>query len=1033
MKLKTTILFAIIFLAGQISFSQPVLTLNSGRSGQSKVAFSPDSKYFIEGSTLSIVETGQVIRTFPTDFSIQCVAYSPDGKTIANAGYGEAIVLWDPLTGNQKASLKGHLGHVMSVAFSPDSKKIISGSFDKTIKLWDTQTGLLLNTFTGHKDLVLSVAFSPSGTQIVSGSADKTVQIWDITKGKEKRRILEGHTNMVNSVAFSSNGKYVASGSLDNTVKIWDAVTGSEIRTIKGEGGIMGFSVTFSPDSKHILVYGYGYKDGSIKTYDIVSGIEIKSLSGHKYEVASAAISPDGKKIISSDAESTKLWDVELGHEIKTFSSPLADNFSFSFNEKFLVSSYHDISIIFWSTLNNQNNKFYKGFNNFDLSPDNKHIVVDNPELNRIEYIDFTNNQLVSSYNLNTVTDILINPTRKEFAAKTDFGNIHLFQIPTINETKNIKTDTIMCLAYSNNGKYIVSGHYNGSIIFWDTETGNKHKILRGPTNGDYGLPAAVHDIAFGKDDKTIISGTWNKTTIWGIDTGQEMKTFTGNCSAISPDGKLIATYCNDYTIKLWDIETGIEKRTMKGHTGNFLSHILFSKDGKFIIYGNGIWKTETGELLINLYKIKESEDWLAITPDGRFDGTKEGLTLLYYVDGMQIIPLESMYEQFYTPNLFARIMAGEEFENPEVKIENLKLPPLVEITSPKDQTKLSSNQLTVNVKVIDQGGGIDEIRLYLNGKLIETTQRGFIKVEQNGNEKTKFTLTLTNGENKIKATAFNTQRTEAIPDEITVFYNGAQKTANLHMLVIGIDNYMNSKYKLNYAVADAIGFKDEVEKGSQDIFGSVNITFLKDADANKEGILQEFEKLKTNVQQEDVFIFYYAGHGVMSEEEKSQFYIVPYDVTQLYGNNDMLKNKAISAEELQNFSIELKAQKQMFVFDACQSGGMTEMLASRGAAEEKAIAQLARSTGTYWLAASNSEQFATEFAELGHGIFTYSIILGLQGQADGGTHDKKITVKELSAFLNDNVPELSEKYKGTPQWPTSYGYGQDFPIIIVK
>ena len=69
----------------------------------------------------------------------------------------------------------------------------------------------------------------------------------------------------------------------------------------------------------------------------------------------------------------------------------------------------------------------------------------------------------------------------------------------------------------------------------------------------------------------------------------------------------------------------------------------------------------------------------------------------------------------------------------------------------------------------------------------------------------------------------------------------------------------------------------------------------------------------------------------------------------------------------------------------------------------------------------------------LGHGLFTYAILLGLQGQADGGAKDKKITVKELSSFLDDKVPELSEKHKGTPQYPNTYGRGMDFPIIIVK
>lgn len=394
---------------------------------------------------------------------------------------------------------------------------------------------------------------------------------------------------------------------------------------------------------------------------------------------------------------------------------------------------------------------------------------------------------------------------------------------------------------------------------------------------------------------------------------------------------------------------------------------------------------------------------------------------------------MSRFYDKYYTPNLGERILAGEKISS-DVSMNNFKLPPLVKITSPKNNSQVNKKELTVEVNVTDQGGGIDEVRLYVNDKLVQTTQRGFKTIEKPREQNTKtFDISLIKGENIIKATAFNNQRTESIPGEISVLYKGAEKTSDLFVLVIGINDYKNPRYKLNYAIADATGFKNEVEKGSRSIFGSVNINYLKNSEVTRERILQVFESLKSKANQEDVFVFYYAGHGVMSEEKTSQFYIVPYDVTQLYGNNDMLKNKAISADELQTFSTELKAQKQMFVFDACQSGGMTELLALRGAAEEKAIAQLARSTGTYWLAASSSQQFATEFSELGHGIFTYSIILGLQGRADAGSKDKKITIMELSAFINDKVPELSEKHKGEPQYPTSYGYGQDFPIIIIK
>jgi hypothetical protein len=53
--------------------------------------------------------------------------------------------------------------------------------------------------------------------------------------------------------------------------------------------------------------------------------------------------------------------------------------------------------------------------------------------------------------------------------------------------------------------------------------------------------------------------------------------------------------------------------------------------------------------------------------------------------------------------------------------------------------------------------------------------------------------------------------------------------------------------------------------------------------------------------------------------------------------------------------------------------------------------------------------------------------------KGDANPTDKKLTVKQLDAYLQTKVPEVTQKYKGTPQYPASYSYGNDFPIIIIK
>ncbi len=84
-------------------------------------------------------------------------------------------------------------------------------------------------------------------------------------------------------------------------------------------------------------------------------------------------------------------------------------------------------------------------------------------------------------------------------------------------------------------------------------------------------------------------------------------------------------------------------------------------------------------------------------------------------------------------------------------------------------------------------------------------------------------------------------------------------------------------------------------------------------------------------------------------------------------------------------------------------------------------------------IASTGAEAYARESKEIGHGIFTKALLDGLaEGKADLNK-DGKITVKEVEAYINEAVPELSAKFTNAPQFPSSYARGQDFPIGIIK
>ncbi len=515
------------------------------------------------------------------------------------------------------------------------------------------------------------------------------------------------------------------------------------------------------------------------------------------------------------------------------------------------------------------------------------------------------------------------------------------------------------------------------------------------------------------------------------------------------------------YNLKLITKEGKIIREFRAQHNNDFLSAALSADDRVMFATttqkGVQVWNTETGELIGTYYFIEKTNEYIFVSPEGLFDGSTEGMKELYFVKNNKAIPLEKLYEQFYTPDLLRRKLNGEKFTPPDVA--QLSDPPKVSIAyaavqrnlevsedMPTYQNTTGAAEITVTAEALEDA--VDEIRLFHNGKIVTLVTRNLIVADdQNKTAVKKYVINLLPGQNSIRAIALNSQRTESDPDEIAVIFNASNNTgtdikpipnnnnttlatidknATMHLIVVGINEYQNKSMSLNYALADATAFKDEIEKDAKSVINNVKTYFVTDSKADMQGIEAAFIEVQNNAKPEDVFLFYYAGHGVIGKN--NEFYLVPTNVSNLSNVQAELEQKGIASKKLQQFAIDIPAQKQLFILDACQSAGAFEAMLTNDANQQKSIAVVARSTGTHWMAASGAQQFANEFASLGHGAFTYVLLEALKGAA---LNNKMITVNNLKNYLQQAVPEIMKQYHGTPQYPASYGFGNDFPVEV--
>jgi WD40 repeat protein len=1013
---------------------------------------------------------------------IHSIAISPDGRLLA-ATDGSPAVIWDTKTGLEIATLKGHSSSVRDVAFSPDGKLLATASYDKTVKLWDVRTAREVKTL-NHSDLVEHVAFSPGGKRLASGGGstvfgaspsnpqDTSVRMWDIETGTELFR-LKGPQYPLGSIAFSSDGKLIATGWYRGLIKLWNAESGIEVLTLRelareddfSETVDSVFSLAFSPDGTLLASGHSGYQSGSTRLWDVRTGKQLRTLGAQPLSVRELRFSPDGRLLaVATERETILLWDVLKEEVLRTVDASVRA-IAFS-SDGSLVSGNSREAIEFRDVTTGQVSKSFKGQQasvaTVDFSSDGKSLATGDRDGS------FRLWRLGSSLEVINRKAHKYGPTHVRFSpdgsilASAGARTVKLWDVASGTELRTLAghTDEVTSVAFSRNGKQIVSGSDDATARVWDVNTGATLQTLSHNSFSVYTVAISpvenlvatggneeyiriwnaetgrvlhiintkanwVSSVAFSRDGKTLVSTGYNETMrgvpeLWDVETGKEAVNpkLEGDSRGLkvgfSPDGKTLASATG--SMRLWDFSTG----KILGTFENTGLAFAFSPNAKLIASASDDLKIRDatdGRELARLITVGET-DWAVITPDGLFDGTPAAWNRIIWGSPSIILdyaPVEAYFNDYFYPGLLQEILEGNRPEaSANIALKDRRQPSL-KLSVVGGSARPLARKATMMVDISDAAAGARDVRLFRDGALVKVWRGDVLRGGRTA--KLEAQVTLTAGENRFAAYAFNRDNVKSVDATLVVTGDdGLKRKGVAHVLAIGVNRYSNQRYNLSFAVADAESFAEEFKRQQQAVgrFERVELIRLFDDQATKANVLSRLAELSAKVQPEDAVVVYFAGHGTA---QKNRFYLLAHDLGYAGSperlNRAALQNilaHAVSDRELERAFEKMDAGNFLLVIDACNSGQALESEEKRrGPMNSKGLAQLAYEKGMYILTASQSYEAALEASKLGHGLLTYALVEeGLKrSAADRKPADGSVVLREWLEYAATRVPDM--------------------------
>jgi hypothetical protein len=287
---------------------------------------------------------------------------------------------------------------------------------------------------------------------------------------------------------FSPDGGRLLTAELNQGVRLLDTLTGRLLRQFKGHSGIV-YHALFSPDGRQVLSAG---QDKTVRLWDVDSGKELHNLAGHTAEVFRVAFLPDGRRALSCGRDKTiRLWDLTKGQQLHVFNGH--------------GDSVHDVAV----------------------SADGRHAFT-------VGGLDKT----VRQWEVDTGTEV------KTFAGAAE-------------ATLAVAVSPDGRLVAATGGGVWKDGKWTSGtdhrVRLWEIASGKELSSWEGHKDQVWGL-------AFSPDGKRLLSSSKDKTIrLWDVAKGKLLQVFEGHTAPssgayFSPDGRWAVSSAPDRTMRLWEL-----------------------------------------------------------------------------------------------------------------------------------------------------------------------------------------------------------------------------------------------------------------------------------------------------------------------------------------------------------------------------------------------------------------------------------------------------------------------------------------------